>query len=252
MQKHIPVALAVLGLGLGLGLTAGTAHADLDINGAVGLPLNPTAELPAQNSGRIQGNYFDLGSAGGSRFKDYSAVGAFSAGKGLEINGGYNALNQKPNTGFDRKGFDLGAKYVFNQLPSVSGLNFAVGGGFSHSLGRDTYFYAVASKSLKTETAGLMPIRLSLGVRNDNFKLVSSKKTSVYAGAEVPLAAAGRFQAVGEIGTKNVNQGRTPFSASIRYRPLGSPLGVSVGYAREGLTTRDGIFASVGYNFGPK
>ena len=35
-------------------------HNGLTISGAVGLPLNPTAQIPAKGGARVQANYFDL------------------------------------------------------------------------------------------------------------------------------------------------------------------------------------------------
>jgi len=248
LKQHLPAAIAALALGV----TSCAAHADLTINGAVGMPLNPTAELPAPGHGTVQGAYLDMGNSNGAKFKDYSVVGAFSGGKGLEINGGYNGLNEIPNTGMDTKGLDYGAKYGFDQVSSLPGVRFAVGAGHSHSVADDTYGYLVATKSFAHESAGLFPVRLSVGVRYDDFKLVTSKETSGYAGAEVPLTPSGTFEAVGEIQSKNVEGGNSPYSVSLRFRPSNSELSVSAGVARQGLTAQSGLFASVGFNFGPK
>ncbi len=57
MNKTLKAALAaVVVVG-----TAQGARADLNMTGEVGLPLNPTAQIPGQGGVRIQGDYWDLG-----------------------------------------------------------------------------------------------------------------------------------------------------------------------------------------------
>lgn len=239
MKNCFQVALATLAL---VGLS-GAARADLTISGAVGLPLNPTAQIPQEGGARIQGNYYRLGDGA----SDYGIVGATRLGDGLEINGGVTRLS---GGGESRTGPAIGVKYLFSRETDPVGVRFAVGAGYDRALIKQTYIYAVATKYLGAVTGEKIPIVAHLGVRYDRFSGASSK-ASAYLGAEVPIVADGSFQAVGEIQSKNVDGGSTPYSASVRYRPKGQPFGASIGVARQGIG-RSGVFAQVGYSFGTR
>ena len=238
MKNTFKVALATLAL---MGATQ-AAHADLTISGAVGLPLNPTAQIPQEGGIRLQANYFDFD----DDVKDYGILAAGRVGRNIELNGGYTKLDAP---GGDEDGLAVGVKYLFSRETDPVGVRLAVGAGYDRALARQTYVYGVATKYLGAVTGEKVPISGHLGVRYDRFRDLDSKKFSIFAGAEVPITADGGFQAVAEIATKNVDNGKTPFSASVRYRPKGQPFGASVGYARQGAAD-SGLFAQVGYSFG--
>jgi hypothetical protein len=237
LSKITLAALALAG-------TTGAARADLTINGAVGLPLNPTAQIPEQGGARIQGNFYKLGNG----VENYSVLGATRVAGNLEINGGYSRLDG----GADRDGVALGAKYLFSRESDPVGVRFAVGAGYDHAFLKQTYVYGVATKYLGEVGGDRLPISAHLGVRYDKFKIIDSSKVSAYAGVEVPITADGTVQAVGEIQSKNVESGlggKFPYSASLRYRPQGQPFGASIGFQRQGAGG-NGLFAQIGYTFG--
>lgn len=238
MKNSLKVALATIALA---GMTS-VAHADLTINGAVGLPLNPTAQIPEPGGIRLQGNYFDLADG----VKNYGILAAGRVAGTLEINGGVTRLD---GAGFDRNGLAIGAKYLFSRETDPEGVRLAVGAGYDRALLKQTYAYGVASKYLGAVAEGRVPLTGHLGIRYDRFSDVNSRKASVFGGIEIPIAADGTFQAVGEVGSKNIDGGSIPYSASLRYRPKGQPFGASVGIARQGAGD-SGLFAQVGYTFG--
>lgn len=242
MKNCFAVALATLALA---GLS-GAARADLTLSGAVGLPLNPTAQIPQEEGARIQGNYFSQG----DDVNNYSIVGATRVGGTLELNGGITRLDADT---FERTGPAIGVKYLFSRESDPTGVRLAVGAGYDRALLNQTYLYAVGTKYLGAVTGERIPISAHLGIRYDRFDAggVDSNKASVYAGAEVPITRDGGFQAVGEIQSKNADGGSTPYSAAIRYRPKGQPFGASIGVARQGLAG-SGFFAQIGYSFGVK
>jgi len=239
MKNCFKVALATIALAS----MSGAARADLTINGAVGLPLNPTAQIPEQGGARIQGNYYRLGNG----IKDYGIVGAARVAGALEVNGGVTRLD---GAGNERTGIAVGAKYFFSRESDPAGVRLAVGAGYDRALAKQTYVYGVATKYLGTVVEGRVPLTGHLGLRYDRFADADSKKASVFAGVEVPIVANGSVQAVGEIQSKNFeNGGKIPFSASVRFRPQGRPFGASIGFARQGAAN-GGLFAQVGYTFG--
>ncbi len=61
MKKTIKAAIAAT---LIAGMAQG-ARADLTLNGAVGLNLNPTAQIPLPGGVRVQGNFVDFGETDG-------------------------------------------------------------------------------------------------------------------------------------------------------------------------------------------
>ncbi|HVF85615.1 MAG TPA: hypothetical protein VM821_06515, partial [Abditibacteriaceae bacterium] len=93
LQKALQGAVVVAALVA----SASVAKADLTLQGAVGLPLNPTAQIPEEGAVRAQINYTDLGS-------DSKLFGLYAAGRvadSFEINGGVEKLDLD---GFDRSG----------------------------------------------------------------------------------------------------------------------------------------------------
>jgi hypothetical protein len=210
------------------------AHNGLGINGAVGLPLNPTANIPNNGGIRIQADYYDLGDLkvdnefgfgfdrsqkiGDARY--YGVHGAGAIGKRWELNGGidYLRLRGEKNIGFfvdsfdfdstDGIGFSIGTKYQAWHSEDGSAA-IAVGAGYSSSLFRNVNAYVVGSKAFGT---GQRVINGHLGVRFtvkgvDGYVVGgtphsirfddSSRKVSVFAGAEVPIDKEGRFTLVG-------------------------------------------------------
>ena len=240
MKKTLnSVALATVALAA----LAGSAHADLNFNGAVGLPLNPTAQIPEAGGARIQGNYYDLGNS----TSYYGLFAAARVGDKIEVNGGVNKLENY------KTGFAIGAKYLISRENDPAGVRLAVGAGYNQAFLKNTNAYVVASKYLGNGDAGRTPITGHLGVRYDNFDAFGlSDKFSVFAGAEVPLSQGSGFTAVGEVGTKIVDGGNTPYSVSVRYRRDAQPFGASVGVAQTGVGDGTRLFAQIGYTFNTK
>lgn len=246
MQKIInSVALATVAIAA----TAGAAHADLNISGAVGLPLNPTAQIPDAGGARVQANYYDLG----GNAKIYGLFGAARVGEKIEINGGVDKLSAR-NSPFNRTGFAIGAKYLISRENDPAGVRLAVGAGYDRALLKNTNAYVVASKYLGNFANGRTPITGHLGVRYDNFDtgFGKSDKFSVFLGAEVPISQTSGLTAVGEVGSKIAKNGNTPYSISVRYRPQARPFGASVGLAQTGIGNGSRFFAQLGYTFNTK
>ena len=225
---------------------AGSAHADLNISGAVGLPLNPTAQIPGAEGARVQANYYDLDNDA----KIYGLFAAARVGEKLEVNGGINKLDAN-NSSIDRTGFAIGAKYLISRENDPAGVRLAVGAGYDRALLKNTNAYVVASKYLGNLDNGRTPITGHLGLRYDNFDggVGSSDKFSVFVGAEVPISQGSGFTAVGELGSKIVDGGNTPYSIGVRYRREGQPFGASVGLAQKGLGGGGRVYAQIGYTF---
>jgi hypothetical protein len=237
-------------------------HNGLNINGAVGLPLNPTAIIPNQGSVRVQANYFDgprLSETGISLNTKY--YGLFAAGRvgemPLEISGGIakfdaNARSIIPGLAneledtFDKTGLVLGAKYQLRGLADdPNGVRLAVGATYNRALLRNTNVYFVASKAFGVGSG--RAVTGHLGVRYDRFSISTDADTyrsgrfSVYTGAEVPIDKDGRFAVVGEIGSKisddladGTFQAKVPYSLALRYQN-GNGLGITGGVQRIGV-----------------
>lgn len=248
---------AALTVGLGMGTSATGAHADLTIGGAVGLPINPTAQLPAEGAPRLQANYTDVGVIGaGDSVKLYGLYGATRVGQRLEISGGIEKLDS-PFDNVDRSGGALGFKYLLKQGNAQAPLDIAAGVGYSLSQGNNGFAYVVGSKAFG-ETAGeRAPILAHLGLRYDlydygYFEGPDSKKFSLYSGLEVPFTRSGTFAFVGEVATKNNTfpNSASPYSTSVRFRPRSSGFSATAGLMRRGVSTTDsGFFAQLGTTF---
>ena len=199
--------------GAGLMLSAGAARADLTINGAVGLPLNPTAQIPERGSVRVQANFVDLGSGRGALGGDLNLGGIYAAGRAgdrLEISGGLERVNGDAFLNpLDETNVALGVKYLItrqSEAPgrALGGTSVAVGAGYSRALLRNTHAYVVASRSMGAlRASGRANGAAHLGLRYDDFDARgilpgrSAGKASVFGGVEVPMDAQGRFTAVG-------------------------------------------------------
>jgi len=255
-------------------------HNGLNLTGAVGLPLNPTANIPNQGSYRVQADYFDLGdidakNESGVGFgsnqkigdaKFYGVHAATGIGSRFELSGGVDALRMhgEQNIGSDNDsfsydsldgvGFSVGAKY--QAYHSTDGTTLvAVGAGYSKALFRNVNAYVVGTKAFGV---GNRSVTGHLGVRYDRFILKGfdeydggevsfdddSSKVSVFAGAEVPLDRSGRFAFVGEIGSRNAedfNVGDFDFGGPDSRVETKFPFSASVRYARNGLAASVGI-----------
>ena len=244
-------------------------HNGLTISGAVGLPLNPTANVPNAGGVRVQANYYDLGGEDilNTNFRLYGIYAAGSISDRLEISGGvekFSARSDDPTVedALDNTGLAIGAKYQVYR--NATGNTFgAVGVGYSDSLYNNIHAYAVGSHAFNLGSRSLFG---HLGLRYDRFEVdaggfdLDSSKVSVFAGAELPIDRRGRFNLVGELQSKNAEEGlggTAPYSLSLRYQtPRG--LAASVGIARQGVFGENfdafdgddsGLFAQVGYSF---
>jgi hypothetical protein len=235
---------------------ATTARADQTINGAVGLPLNPTAQIPLPNGVRVQANYFDLDKDGNTKL--YGVYGAGRVGgSSLEINGGIEKLSSDFDA-IDKSGIAIGAKYLFTRESDPVGVRIAAGAGYSRSLFKNVHAYVVGTKyfgDANTADGGRAPVIGHLGLRYDRFDSDDdSSRLSLYGGVEVPLTGDGDFSAVGELQTKNndFKGSRVPFSASVRFRPgtgEDRPFSASLGVQRQGLFNDTRFFGQIGYSF---
>jgi len=258
--------------------SAQVANADLTQDGAVGLPLNPTAQIPNEGGVRIQANYYDFGDlsiAPAGKIGDFKRYGVVASGrvwKSMEIHGGVEKLSAKENTAvvpagalnpIDKTGVVFGAKYLITRESDSAGVRFAVGAGYSRANIKNMHVYGVATKSFSSIAEGKAPITGHLGLRYDRFDIdnliptaTKSTRVSVYAGVEVPVSDS--ISVVGELQSKNQEFGKNlgvgwaakvPYSASVRYRPAGQGLSGSIGIARQGLTGDNGLFLQLGYSF---
>jgi hypothetical protein len=81
MQSNILMATAMTTAVAGA--SAGAARADLTISGAVGLPLNPTAQIPERGSVRVQANFSDLAAEPASQATGATSTSAASTLRGV-------------------------------------------------------------------------------------------------------------------------------------------------------------------------
>ena len=260
MKKTFVAGATLAAVALTGAMSMSPARADLTYQGAVGLPLNPTAQIPELSGVRVQGNYFDLGGAAGGSLRYYSVVGAGRVSDRIEVNGGITRLDgSNALTFLDKTSFAVGAKYLFTRESDPQRVRLAAGVGYDRALLRNLYAYGVATKSFgRGISEGRRAITGHLGLRYDRFDSGGiggneSNKLSVYGGVEVPVAES--LAIVGELQSKKTEffNAKTPYSLSVRYRPQNSPLGASVGVARQGVIgVNNGarVFAQVGYTFG--
>jgi hypothetical protein len=256
--KYTLKALAAFATLLG---TALTAQADLDINGATGLILNPSANIVEKGQPVVQASYYDFGTLENDKY--YGVFGAVGVSDKLEINGGLNRYR----TDFDawqRNDFAIGAKY---QLLSDAekGLNVAVGAGTNRGMQRNVHAYVAATKALGNRE-NRAPITGTVGLRWDRFQAdddFRSSKASVFAGLEVPLTRQGEWSVLGEIQSNNyentdpayTDRVKFPYSIGVRYRPNNQPFSITAGVQRQGILTAYGetkpkLFVQAAYRFG--
>ncbi len=238
------------------------AKADLTLQGAVGLPLNPTAQIPQEGGVRVQGNYTDLGryepdASNSSRLYSLNAAGR--VGKNFELNGGIEKLDLKFAEGsVNRTGLNIGAKYLFSRESDPVGVRIAAGAGYSRAEFNNTYAYVVGTKYFGEVTEERVPITGHLGLRYDQFDYGflggdKSNKLSIYAGVELPVTRNGDVSVVGELQSKVVkfSGAKAPFSLSVRYRPQGQGFSASAGIMNRGISreSKGRLFAQIGYTF---
>lgn len=239
------------------GSYAGTAYGEkapsviksnqLNISGAVGMALNPTAQIPDKGEWRVQGSYYDLGSGNKSGLSySQKKYGIYTAGRlgnlPLEVNLGISKLDVNANYGkgdpvdVAGTGFSLGAKYQVWRSQDGTGMA-SFGLGYDKSLYDNLYAYVVASKAFtKRQIVG------HVGLRYDRFDISGNRSShpSLYVGAEVPLDKNGRFAIVGELQSKNSNNdaynSKAPYSLALRLANK-KGLTASIGLQRQGTLT---------------
>lgn len=253
MKHTYKAALAAVAL---MGI-AQAAKADLNINGATGLILNPTAQIVAKGQPQIQANYYDSGSDWDDKY--YGVFGAVQAADKLEINGGLSKYRSDDDI-WNRSGFAIGAKY---QLLSEKqkGFALAIGAGHHRAFGRNTNVYIAATKAFgATNRASIIG---TIGARWDRFDLDSdgeSSKASVFAGVQIPVTRNGELSLIGEIQSKNIDSdfaadnAKIPYALGVRYQPGGQAFSVSAGLQRHGINTpyerKAKLFVQANYTFG--
>ena len=257
-RKHHLKALATA---LALLCTPLAAKADLDINGATGLILNPTANIVEKGRPVVQAGYYDFGTPENDKY--YGVFGAVGVADKLELSGGINRYR----TDFDfwqRSDFAIGAKYRLLSN-AEKGLSVAVGAGINRTMQRNVHAYVAATKALGNR-ANRAPITGTLGVRWDRFQAdddFRSTKASVFAGLEVPLTRQGEWSLLGEIQSNNyentdpayTDRVKFPYAVGVRYRPQNQPFSVTAGVQRQGILTAYGetkprLFVQAAYTFG--
>ena len=271
-MKHTLTAALAASMMLGL---APLAHADMDANGEVGLPLNPTAQIPMVGGMRVQGDYFKLN--GGA--KTYGLHVAGRVGTNWELSGGLARLGSTGVGALDKTGVDLNAKYLISRESDPVGVKLAVGAGYSDSQFKNIHIFGVATKSLGALTPNVAPVTGHLGLRWDRFNasrlnaafappfFSNSSMASIYAGLEVPFTKTGELGMVAEIASKNIKfksaggnlNGSSPYAIGLRYRPSNSGFGVTVGAARSSMSSLGAaaagtsasakLFVQLGYTF---
>lgn len=244
--------------------SAGGAKADLNINGATGLFLNPTAEVVQKGQPRIQANYYDFG----TDYDDvlYGIYGAVAAGEGWEVSGGINRFDvgESQWSDWDRNGYAIGTKYRLANNRE-KGLQVAIGAGYDRALLSNVHAYVAATKVFNANStrSGIVG---TLGLRFDRFTDIrqsspdeKSSKVSAFAGLEVPLGGSGDFRLIGEIGSKNTDgtfgpNPKFPYAVGLRYSPRDKAYSLSAGVARQGINTphesQPRLFVQAGYTFG--
>lgn len=258
MHRDWRTALAAAALTAAI---TGAARADQTLNGAVGLPLNATAQIPLPGQVRVQASYFDLGDTGRNDLRFYGIHGAMRLGATpLEVSAGVERLDvggPSPGGDADETGVALGAKFLLTPETNPT-LRIAAGGGYSRALLENVHAYMVATKYFPA-ILGFMPAIGHMGVRYDRFSRAGfgggdSERVSVYGGMELPLPLLHRtdeLALVGEVQSKNstLPGARFPYSVSVRYRPTGTNFSAKVGVQRQGLTRDSRFFAQAGLSF---
>lgn len=264
MKNTWKAALAVAAAAL-IG-TAGSAKADLTLNGETGMFINPTAQVAKKGQGEIGINYYRVAKVDGAKIDQYGIVGAAALTDRLELSGGIGRDHaSEGGESFTSTDSSFGLKYQI-QNSAKHGYDLAVGGETQNLnlVGidlTDSFAYLVATKAFG-HTQHRAPILATIGLRVDHIDVpfglpISDNQFSVYAGGEVPLAQG--LKLIGEIGTKTYDLPETkiPYAIGLRYSPTGKSFSISGGIHRSGLGTIDllggssnNFFLQAGYTFG--
>ncbi len=232
------------------------ANADLNISGATGLILNPTAQIVAKGQPQIQANYYDSGSAWDDKY--YGVFGAIQVADKLEINGGLSKYRSDDEI-WNRSGFAIGAKYQLLR-EEEKGFALAIGAGHNRAFARNTNAYIAATKAFGA--ADRASIIGTIGARWDRFDLDGdgeSSKASVFAGVQIPVTRNGELSLIGEVQSKNVDSdyadnAKIPYALGVRYQPNGQAFSVTAGIQRHGINTpyerKAKVFLQANYTFG--
>lgn len=181
---------------LGTAFLAGlipAARADLSLGGGVGLPLNPTAQLPPPGSVQLQLNGYDLGTINGfGSFKHYGLHAVGRVGERLEVGAGIEKSGDYFDAGgllgigpfgfsgevgqslalanVEKLGFAIHAKYLLSRSAAPQSVRLAAGVGYSGALLDNTYAYLVASKGLSARRRGRAPLTGHWGCASTAFR----------------------------------------------------------------------------------
>lgn len=234
LTKVLLTATAALGLGT-------AAHADLTLNGASGMFLNPDARINSSLVPQIQANYNDFDDGA----KSYGLYGAIGLGGKTEIGGGVGYLK---TPGDSDTGFAVNIKQSLIGVPGV-GTNVAIGAGYDDIHSGNLFGYVAATQNFGSRLTG-HGLSATLGLRWDRFgKDIDSTKASVYGG--VDFAISNKLHLIGELQSRNTKyDSPSPYAIGVRYSPLnGFTLGA--GIQRTGWSGSDGeFFLQAGYKFG--
>ncbi|MEO6907291.1 MAG: hypothetical protein ABI210_05325 [Abditibacteriaceae bacterium] len=249
--------------------TAGSARADLTLNGETGMFINPTAQVVQKGHGEIGINYYRIASGFGGKIDQYGIVGAASLTDRLELSGGIGRDQISGGGGsFTATNSSFGLKYQI-QNSAKDGYDLAIG-GLTQNLNlagidlSDSVAYLTATKAFG-HSENRSPILATVGLRLDHIDLpfgapFSDNQFSVYAGAQVPLAEG--LNLIGEVGTKTYSLPGTkiPYAIGLRYSPKDKGFSISGGIQRSGLSTvslfgpgggsSNNFFLQAGYTFG--
>lgn len=217
------------------------AHADLTLNGASGMFLNPDARINSGLVPQVQGNYNDLGNGG----KSYGLYGAIGLGSKTEVGAGVGHLNTNGNS---KSGIAVNIKQSLIGVPGV-GTNIAYGAGFDGIHYNDLYGYVAGTQDFGSKLTG-HGLSATLGLRWDRFgSQIDSTKTSIYGGVDLQLNS--KLHLIGELQSRNTKYDTpSPYAIGVRYSALhGITLGA--GIQRTGWDGDNGrFFLQAGYKFG--
>ncbi len=228
----------------------------LDLSGATGLALNPTAQVPAPGAIIAQASYFGLNGfeVGNTDFHFYGFNAAVRPGRWpVEFSVGINhLLVESEIRGIEEQIEDVsgsaGVKILlrpsisrndagFDLRSIIDGTSLAVGGGINDTFFGNARGYAAAT------THWPAGIRTHLGFRFDHLEIDDGKsrresdQPSVYGGLEIPLIKTtvaipdnrtmvlGGLTLFGEMGSKSIDSARAeiPFATGVRVNSRGIP-----------------------------
>jgi hypothetical protein len=223
------------------GTISTAAHADLTLNGASGMFLNPDARISSNLIPQVQANYNDLGDGA----KSYGLYAAYGLGGKTEVGAGIGHLD----TGGDsRSGFAVNIKQSLIGVPGV-GTHVAFGAGYDDIHFGNFYGYIAGTQNFGSKLTG-HGLSATLGLRWDRFgKEIDSTKTSIYGGLDFSLSD--KLHLIGELQSRNTEYDTpSPYAIGIRYSALhGITLGA--GIQRTGWDGDSGrFFLQAGYKFG--